>query len=102
MGATYLRVYTVCCSCLCCYIVIFVSIWPAADAYCLLEVYEVLTAKVVEYKLPIQLRSEAADYKSCTKKTKLEKKQDRISKKCDVPLSEVLPQMLCPFCGQTD
>jgi len=43
----------------------------------------------MQYKIPIQLQPEAADYNDCFKKTKLEKKQDRISKKCDIPLSEV-------------
>jgi len=61
----------------------------AADAYCLLEIYKVLAAKIIEYKIPIELRSEATDYTDCIKKTKLEKKQDRIAKKCDMPLSEV-------------
>jgi len=53
-------------------------------------VYKILTAKIVEYKIPIRLKSETADYNSCVEKTKLEKKQDRISKKCDMPLTEVL------------
>ena len=60
--------------------------------------YKVLTAKIVEHKMPIQLRLESADYSSYVKKTKLEKKQDRISKKCDMPLSEVLLAMLYPLC----
>jgi len=48
-----------------------------------------MTAKIVQYNIAIQLQPEAADYTSCVKKTKLEKKQDRISKKCDMPLTEV-------------
>ena len=67
---------------------------PATDAYCLLEVYKVLTAKIVAYEIPIQIRSEAGEYNDCIKKTKLEKKQDRISKKCDMPLSEVMIVMV--------
>jgi len=50
----------------------------------------VLTAKIEEYQIPLQLRSDDADYSSCVTKTKLEKKQDRISKKCDMPLTEVV------------
>ena len=67
-----------------------VCIWSAADAYCLLQVFEVLTAKIVEYSIPIQFQSADTDYSSCVRKTKLERKQDRISEKCDMPLSEVL------------
>jgi len=65
-------------------------------------VYKVLTAKIVEYKIPFELQPEAVDYDSCVKKTKLEKKQDRISKKCDMPLSEVLLRMLYQFCRQKE
>ena len=82
------RSANVLCYYLCCFnLTVF---WPASDAYCLLEVYEVLTAKIDEYKIPLHLRSEDADYSSCVAKTKLEKKQDRISKKCDMPLTEVM------------
>jgi len=82
------RSANVLCYYLCCFnLTVF---WPASDAYCLLEVYKVLTAKIDEYKIPLYLRSEDADYSSCVAKTKLEKKQDRISKKCDMPLTEVM------------
>jgi len=52
-------------------------------------VYKVLTAKIVEFGIPIRLRSVDTDYGSCARKTKLEKKQDRIAKKCDMPLTQV-------------
>ena len=54
--------------------------FTAIDAYCLIEVYKVLEAKIDEFNIPINLKPEPIRN---MKKTKLELRQQRISAKCE-------------------
>ena len=61
------------------FLVFFIA---ALDAYCLLEVYDVLVKKIKQLGLAINIES-TLSYKTKPRKTKMERKQQKVAEKPD-------------------